>query len=140
GRLREPEALEPGDIIRSTVSGSWTRTNGANASAVTAAFGRNDTDHGSRNAVLVESARHKDFNTVYVRFEALQVETALLQLREPGTGPAADIRDRVYAFTIGGVRDVIDLAGLKGGFGADATFYRTPESLVAAYGDHPVAF
>ena len=140
GRLREPEALEPGNVIRSTASASWTRPSGANVSAVTLAYGRNDTDHGARNAVLIEAARRRNLNTVYGRFEALQVETALLGRGQMSEELAADIRDRVYALTIGGVRDVIDAAGLKGGFGADVTFYRTPDSLTSAYGGHPVSF
>src|SRR5436190_1110089 len=79
GRLKHPEELEPGNIVRTTASASWTRLNGAAISAVTMAFGRNDTDHGARHALLVEGARHADLNTVYGRFEAVQVETALLQ-------------------------------------------------------------
>ena len=30
--------------------------------------------------------------------------------------------------------------GWDGGFGADVTFYRTPDALRSAYGDHPVSF
>jgi hypothetical protein len=140
GRLKEPEALEPGNIVRSTASASWTRASGANVSALTFAYGRNDSDRGARNAVLVEAARRKDLNTVYGRFEALQVETALLQSGRVVEGPAADMRDPVYALTIGGVRDVFRAAGLQGGFGADVTFYAAPDPLVAAYGGHPVSF
>src|SRR6202049_3539827 len=79
GRLKSPEMLEPGNIVRSTASVSWTRKNVAAISSVTAAFGRNDTDHGPQNALFVEGSRHVDMNTIYGRFEALQVETALLQ-------------------------------------------------------------
>jgi hypothetical protein len=140
GRLKEPEALEPGNIVRSTASASWTRASGSNVSALTFAYGRNDSDHGARNAVLIEAVRRRDLNTVYGRFEALQVETALLQSGHVGEGPAADIRDPVYALTIGGVRDVFNAAGLQGGFGADVTFYATPDPLAAAYSGHPVSF
>jgi hypothetical protein len=140
GRLKEPEALEPGNIIRSTASASWTRPSGPNVSAVTLAYGRNDSDHGARNAVLVEAARRVGLNTMYGRFEALQVETALLQNRQFGEGLAGGNRDPVYALTIGGVRDVINAAGLQGGFGGDVTVYRTPEPLLGSYGEHPVSF
>jgi len=141
GRLTEPEALEPGNIVRSTASASWTRASGANVTALTFAYGRNDSDHGGRNAVLVEAARRRDLNTVYGRFEALQVETDLLQSGHVVEGQAANVRDPVYALTIGGVRDVFNAAGLQGGFGADVTFYATPDPLAAAYGSgHPVSF
>jgi hypothetical protein len=140
GRLKEPEALEPGKIVRSTASASWTRAGGANVSAVTLAYGRNDSDHGDRNAMLLEATCRRDLNTVYGRFEALQVETALLQSGHVGEGSAANIRDPVYALTIGGVRDVFNAAGLQSGFGADVTFYRTPDALATVYGGHPVSF
>src|SRR5215831_16715896 len=54
GRLKDPEELEPGNIIRSTASVSWTRQTEPVISSITAAFGRNATDHNSRNAFLVE--------------------------------------------------------------------------------------
>src|SRR4029077_8148328 len=41
GRLVAPEELEPGNIVRSTASASWTQKNGAAISSVTAGFGRN---------------------------------------------------------------------------------------------------
>src|SRR5215831_11466926 len=80
GRLTSPEQLEPGhNVVRTTASGSWTRRDGDDVASVTAAFGRNDTDHGVRNAAFVEGARHAAGNTLYGRFEAVQVETELLK-------------------------------------------------------------
>src|SRR5260370_37706123 len=60
--LTSPEQLEPGNIVRSTVSASWTRKNGAAISSVTAGYGHNDTDHGAQNAFFVEGSRHADMN------------------------------------------------------------------------------
>jgi hypothetical protein len=57
--------LEPGNVVRSTASASWTRRNGAAISSVTAGFGRNDTDHGARQAFFVEGSRHADMNTIF---------------------------------------------------------------------------
>src|SRR5258708_32139035 len=62
GRLVEPEELEPGTIVRSTASASWTRKNGQAISSVTAAIGHNDTDHGSRSAFFVEGCHHLDLD------------------------------------------------------------------------------
>ena len=140
GRLKSPEELEPGDIVRSTLSASWTQKNGAAMSSVTAAYGRNNTDRGVQNAFFVEGARHIEMNTVYARFEALQVETALLQTDVVVSGLAADVKDRVVAFTFGGVRDFLDVRGFEGGIGADVTFYGVPESLQPMYTSHPVSF
>jgi hypothetical protein len=140
GRLESPEALEPGNIVRSTASASWTRRNGAAISSVTAAYGRNDTDQGARNALLVEAARHADMETFYGRFEVLQVETALLQTDVVPRGAAADTTDPVVAFTVGAVRDIIGWRGFEGGIGADASFYGVPDALRPMYSAHPVSF
>src|SRR5437762_6643422 len=78
GRLVNPEQLEPGNIVRTTASASWTQKEDDDFSAVTAAVGRNDSDHGSRNAMFVEGTRRRGANSVYGRFEAVQTETAVL--------------------------------------------------------------
>ena len=140
GRLKSPEELEAGNIVRSTLSASWTRKNGQAISAFTAAVGRNGTNHGTRSAVLVEGSRHLNSNTFFGRFEALQVETGLLQSDAVLEGVAADIKDPVFAFTAGGVRDVLAWRGFEGGFGADVSFYRVPAALQPMYSNHPVSF
>jgi hypothetical protein len=141
GHLVSPEELEPGrNILRSTFSGSWMRKNGAAFSAVTSGFGMNSTDHGMRHAFFLEGARHADSNTLYGRFEAVQVETALLQTGNVVESPFADVKDTVLALTLGGVRDVLSWRSFEGGFGADVTFYGVPDSLKPMYSDHPVSF
>jgi hypothetical protein len=140
GRLHTPEELEPGNIVRSTATASWTHTDGAATASVTAAFGRNDTDHGGRNAFFVEASRHAALNTIYGRFEALQVETALLQTDVLPEGAAADAKDPVFAFTLGGVRDIVSWRGFAGGIGADVSFYGVPQTLQPMYSAHPVSF
>jgi hypothetical protein len=140
GRLKSPEELESGNVVRSTASASWTRRNGGAISSVTAGFGRNDTDHGARQAFFVEGSRHADMNTMFGRFEALQVETALLQTDAVIEGPAADVKDPVFAFTVGGVRDLFSTRGFEGGIGADVSFYGVPGALQPMYSAHPVSF
>jgi hypothetical protein len=139
GHLVDPEQLAPGNIERTTASVSWTQRNASDISSVTAGFGRNDTDQGTRSAVFVEGASHLGPNTFYTRFEGVQVETALLLTDLIVEGPAASVKDPVLAFTVGGVHDVLQLAGFEGGVGADITFYGVPDSLQAAYGAHPVS-
>jgi hypothetical protein len=140
GHLKEPEALEPGNIDRTTASVSWTRQEGANFSAVSAAFGRNDTSHGSRNAAFLEGTRHVGLNTIYGRFEGVQTETALLLGEEAVDEPAQHAKDPIFALTIGAVRDVLRRSGFEGGFGADVTWYHAPDSFQSAYGKHPFGF
>jgi len=79
-------------------------------------------------------------NTVYTRFEAVQIETALLQTDVVVTGPEADVKDPVMAFTVGGVRDILSVRGFEGGLGADVTFYDVPDTLQPIYHPHPVSF
>ena len=73
---------------------SWTRKNGSAITAVTAAFGRNDTDHGARNAMFVEGSRHLDMNTFYGRFEVgwpLAVLNQLSEIMQHALGPVAQV-------------------------------------------------
>jgi hypothetical protein len=139
GRLHDPEELEPGDVVRSTVSAAWTRTSGASLSAVTTAYGRNRTHHGDRGALLVEGAHHANRNWMYTRFEAVQVESSLLRNERFGTGPA-DLTDPVLALTLGAVRDVVSWRGFEGGIGADVSVYRVPDGLQPSYSAHPASF
>jgi len=140
GRLKDPEPLEPGNIVRSTVSGAWTRMNGGSFSSFTAAFGRNNTDHGDRNAMFVEASRHAGGNTFYGRFEAVQVDSSLLQTDAVGEEEAAGLKTPVLAFTAGAVRELGVWRGFEGGIGGDVTFYGVPDALRPAYSSHPVSF
>jgi hypothetical protein len=107
---------------------------------VTAGYGRNDTDHGSRNAFFIEGSRHAGMNTFYGRLEALQVETLLLQTGEVGEDDSACVKDPVFAFTVGAVRDFLAWRGFEGGIGADLSFYGVPGALRPYYSSHPVSF
>jgi hypothetical protein len=139
GRLVEPEALEPGNIVRSTTSVAWTRKDGADITGITGGYGRNDADHGARHAAFVEGARHVGANGVYGRVELLQVETSLLQTGLSPSGPAADAKDMAFALTVGAVRDLLRVSGFEGGVGVDVTLYGLPGALEPAYGSRPVS-
>jgi hypothetical protein len=159
GHLKHPEELEPGNIQRTTTSGSWFMRNGDDYTAVTVAYGVNASDHGRRHALLGEATKHFGLNSLYARTEVLQVETALLQsccasvplggvISIPCAPPClgADVgadpnrRDVVGAFTFGGVRDVLRRGGFEGGFGGAVTLYAVPDVLKPTHGDHPVSF
>lgn len=141
GHLREPEQLEPGDIQRTTLSASWLRQRATGFSAVTVAFGRNHKSHDDANAFLAESTISRGSNAVYGRFEATQVETALLVPDVPVAPLAMDPGvDRVLAVTLGGVHDLWTARGATLGFGADVTFYGVPDALRESHGSHPVSF
>ena len=152
-RLKEPEALEPGDVTRTTASASWFRREASDFTAVTIGYGRNGRDTASSSGFFAEGTRHFGFNSAYGRLEVQQVETAIFVsktgasgISPPVTCPSvvhcigeSDARDRVRAFTVGGVRDVVRTRGFELGIGADVTAYGVPESLEAAYGSSPVS-
>jgi hypothetical protein len=121
GRLVSPEELEPGNIVRSTASISWTRADLENVAGFTAAYGRNDEDHGRRQALLVEAARQRGANAMYTRLETIQIDEG----------------STLAALTLGGSRRIVNVRGVDAAIGADATFHRTPEAAKPEYGAHP---
>ena len=146
GRLREPEALEPGNVQRTTMSGSWLEQDGEDFTAVTVGYGVNATDHGRRHALFGEVARRGGLNSVYARGEVLQTEIAKLlscgSVVHCWEGDPVDEhrRDALGAITIGGVRDVLRWRGFEGGLGASVTFYAVPAPLEATHGSRPASF
>jgi hypothetical protein len=140
GHLKSPEALEPGNVERSTASVAWTKAGESSVTAFTVGYGRNDADHGARQAVFIEGLEGRGLNVLYQRLEGLQVETALLQTGALVDGPAAPVTDPVLAFTFGGIRSLPRVWGVTPGLGADVTVYRVPSSLDGTYGARPVSF
>jgi hypothetical protein len=140
GRLRHPEQLEEGDIIRSTASASWLKQDGDNISAVTVAYGLNDTDEARRHAVLLEAALHRGRTSVFGRGELVDVETALLLTDSIPSEHDAARKNAVGAYTVGGVFDVFRRGGFQAGLGASVTTYGVPSALKATHGARPVSY
>jgi hypothetical protein len=139
-RLKQPEALEPGNIIRTTASVGWFRPKGSDFSAVTAGFGINAADTVNRHAFFAEGTRHRGANSIFSRLEFVDVETGVLTDDAIPVGAHAQDKNTVGAVTIGGVRDFLRSHGFQGGVGVGLTFYAVPQPLRSAYGDHPVSF
>ena len=126
GRLASPEQLEPGqNVVRTTVSGQWTRKRGFDVTSATVGFGVNDTESGTRAAFFAEAAKRANKTTVYGRFETVDQEY---------------IGHTVAALTVGAAHDVWQWHGVEGGIGGDVTFYGVPEAIEPAYSAHPVSF
>jgi hypothetical protein len=141
GHLTQPEALDPANVQRTTVTGSWITRNGSDFDAISFGWGVNVAEGVSRNAVYFEATHHLGENSVFTRLETLQLETDLLLTDTIPTTPAAiALKSPVGAFTFGGVHDVVEWRGLEGGIGAAVTFYAVPDALQSAYGSHPVSF
>jgi hypothetical protein len=139
GHLVHPEALEPGNIERTTASGSWLVRNGSDFTAVTVGFGVNVTPDAARHAGFLEATRHEGDNSIFGRLELVQLETAsfLSGTRASLVDPSR--ADGVAAFTIGGVRNFIDWHDVEAGLGISATFYAVPAPLKPSHGDHPMS-
>jgi hypothetical protein len=139
GYLHDPEALEPGDVHRTTAS-LETGADGTRDWAATFLWGQNNEAHGTSNSFLAEAAWQRTrLDQLYGRFEWVEKEEELLAtkaLPETEPSPLADI----YALTGGYFRDVDLLHGVTTGLGGDVTVYEYPERLKPVYGDYPVSF
>jgi hypothetical protein len=138
GFLKHPEALEPGNVVRTTASASWLRRHDALSTAITAGYGVNRRDAGRQGSFFTEATRRTGRNALYGRFEAHEPEIALLLT---GGSVATDLRGTLLALTIGAVRDVLSVRGSPLGLGGDVSVYRVPDVLkTGGYGRRPVSF
>ena len=152
GFLKTPEAHEPGDVRRTSASASWMRRHSRGWTAATAIYGRNNKLGGDFNAFLAEATHTFGANSVYGRFESLQVETDLLRfgdhtfigsskiLAHQHVPESGEGRDLLNTLTLGATRTLAKPRGWDLGVGADVTFYGVPTALRPYYGDSPVSF
>lgn len=140
GHLVAPEALEPGNIRRTTASAAWFRERENGFTAIEAGYGRNDKARGTSNAVFLEATERRPRVDLYARFEALEVESAILAGGRAVATPVSLPVQAVVALTGGALRRLGRLGVLDVGIGADVTAYRVPPDLVASHGAHPVSF
>lgn len=149
GRLKQPEAHEPYDIIRSTASVTYNRQMATGFWAASLIWGRNHKTgvHRNTNSYLAESViqvRQKNYLTGRVelvdRDELLHGEeeepdhTDNHPALAEGTGfPIL----RIAAFTLGYTRGLGTVAGVEVGLGGNVTLYRIPSALTALYGNRP---
>jgi hypothetical protein len=137
GRLKEPEELGHGDVVRTTGSATWLKPNGENFTAVTAAYGVNNGEDATRGALLLEATKRAGLFTAYGRLEFVEVETGAL-LADHSLGH--DVKDMVSALTLGAARELPRWRRLEAGLGAAVTFYRVPDRLRRSHGERPVSF
>jgi hypothetical protein len=148
GFLNEPETLETGDIRRTTASAGWNRPRASGSDAMTVAYGRNNNEGADFSAILAESTHTFGRNTVYSRFEAVQVETDLLRFGVHAFlgGKKAHVPDDsgrvdvVRALTLGAARTIAKWSDWDVAAGADLTAYGVPPVLKPTHGNAPVSF
>jgi hypothetical protein len=141
GFLKNPEALEPGDLRRITASVSYGAA-GEGPFAATLLWGRNDEEHGVSSAWLLEGAwQATALDQVYARAEYVEKDYALLAFKGHPHVPVPGLPEHanIFAFTAGYLRDFELVPDLATGLGADVTVYSFPASLKPVYGDFPVS-
>jgi hypothetical protein len=132
GRLTHPEALEPGDQVRTTASVTYNRPYKRGNWASSMIWGRvHKTDNGDNlNGYTLESiARFAQKNYVEGRIELVDKDELLPTGQE----------FRIGAYTAGYIRDFYLIPHLATGLGANFTTYSMPAALHPYYGERPVA-
>lgn len=143
GRLAHPEALEPGDQVRTTASLQYTRPLAGASWSTSLIWGRNHSTATFRNlnSYLIESALpvHRK-NWITGRWELVDKDE--LFSNQPDLAGQIDVLDgstfRIGAYTIGYTRDVELFRHIETGVGANFTAYSLPDAIKPYYGTRPV--
>ena len=142
GLLRNPEALEPGDVRRTTASISYNRPFDRGNWASSLIWGRNHENHGGEifnlNGYVAESTvNFLDKNYLYTRLELVD-KNALLRDEDRLLLGITDHHPsfRIGAYTFGGARDIWGSEKISVALGSDVTFYSKPAQLDPIYGDN----
>ncbi len=146
GFLRHPEALEPGDVRRTTASISYNRPFERGNWATSIIWGRNHLNSpdkiGNLNGYTTESTvNFLDKNYLYTRLELVDKDDLLRPAERARLGiTQAHPSFRIGAYTFGGARDIWDTDKVSMAIGSDVTFYSKPSVLDQFYGHHPVSW
>jgi hypothetical protein len=143
GRLTHPEALEPGDQVRSTASLEYTKPLPGGSWASSFIWGRNHETATGRNlnSYLVESVlpiRRKNFVTGRVELVDKDELFDGQPLIEQNLDVLYGSTFRIGEYTIGYTRDVDLFRHVETGIGANFTAYSLPDSIKPYYGDRPL--
>jgi hypothetical protein len=147
GFLRNPEALEPGDIRRVTASVSYNKRFERGNWASSLIWGRNHGSHGGQifnlNGYTAESTvQFLDKNYLYTRLELVDKNELLRDEDFARIGLDHDQHPvfRIGAYTLGYARDVWNTDKVSVALGGDFTFYSKPAVLDPIYGNNPTSF
>jgi len=145
GRLTKPEALEPGDQVRTTASVSYDRPWETGRWTTSIIWGRVHKTAAQRNlnSYLVESlVQFRRMNYVTGRAELLDRDELFADNPqiEQELAATAGTTFRVGEFTAGYTRDIRLLPHVATGLGGNFTLYQVPAAIQPFYGAHPAAF
>lgn len=140
GYLSEPEALHPGDAERTTASLSHNANFSDGNWSSTIAGGRQFKKGHSQtvNSYLAESML-RFFGRHYVtgRFELSEKDELFAHSHPRGSQSEAAPEFRIQAYTLGYTYDIFVGRQIRGGIGANYTFYSFPTNLSFFYGEDP---
>ena len=139
GQLKAPEALEPGDIHRTTASLTHVLPLGPGLLSSSLIWGLNQEFHDEArllNGFGLESQYDWDRqqNHVYGRFELVDKSGLTL------TGSDDHSLHRISAITLGGIREIDWFDSFDLGIGADVSLYLADTDVRRVYGDVPYGF
>ena len=146
GFLRNPEALEPGDVRRTTASISYNRKFERGNWASSLIWGRNHEAHGDEifnlNGYVAESTvNFLDKNYFYTRLELADKNQLLRDADRAQLGISEHHPSfRIGAYTFGGSREIWNTEKHSLAIGSDLTFYSKPSILDSIYGTNPVSW
>ncbi|HWT02547.1 MAG TPA: hypothetical protein VN256_20005 [Pyrinomonadaceae bacterium] len=146
GFLKNPEALEPGDVRRTTASLSYNKPLRRGNWATTFIWGRNRENHhdepSTLNGYTLESTlQFMDRNYLYTRLELVDKNGLLDRADRERLGLADDHPlFRIGAYTFGAARDIWETEKFTVALGGDVTFYSKPPILDAIYGNNPTSY
>ena len=141
GHLEHPEALEPGDQTRETVSATYEKTLAGGFLAASAIAGRNQTPEGPEWGTLLEWVwKFRESNFVFGRLESVDRDVFELEHKRQRPPGAPHQRTRVRGATAGYVRDLPALPRVESGLGGSLTFYDFASRLDPVYGRTPITF
>lgn len=139
GRLTHPEALEPGDQIRSTASLSYSRPMAGASWDSSLIWGRAHFTATGRNlnSYLAESVMPVSRNN-FVTGRIELVDKDELFTDQPEEAALAADNFRIGAYTLGYTHDVALFSNIETGIGANFSLYSLPDAIKPIYGSRPV--
>jgi hypothetical protein len=134
-RIQRPEALEPFDVDRLTVSVSRALLTGRRPLAWTIAWGQNREFYGRKDAYLAEATwRPASRLALYGRAEFVTKNILTAGGLHPPGFTHPHVNSRVGAATFGLLRDLTSIRAWTLSFGGDMTGYVVPPNLEDSYG------
>ena len=142
GRLHNPEAHAPGDVIRVTASAHYTRAVAAGDWSTSLIWGRNHSTATQRNlnswlAETLYPLTRRNILTARAELVAKDELFANIHELEHELEHRAGSTFRIGAFTGGYTREIATLGWMRAALGANASAYSIPPAIKPYYGEHP---